>query len=158
MNLDSIKQKLQNNAIFYSEEKILEKPTIIGYDKKFKWSWMATQLNTFIVVSNFESTPITIDKIEEHLNLSFNYAEKHYSGWPRGLQSGIGVISVLISDSIEKDAKEYCTHLKSSKKWAGFTIPVVVHASTNEFFFFNKYPIWGRVYYPYFKKLILSLK
>ncbi|MBT6022976.1 hypothetical protein HOH11_00005, partial [Candidatus Woesearchaeota archaeon] len=44
--LTSIEKNLKNQNIFHSKNKILGKPTVIGYDKQFRWSWMATQLNT----------------------------------------------------------------------------------------------------------------
>jgi hypothetical protein len=43
MNIESIKAKLQTSSIYHSEEKILNNSSVIGYEKKFKWSWMATQ-------------------------------------------------------------------------------------------------------------------
>jgi hypothetical protein len=157
MNIESIKKNLNSKSIYYSEEKILGKPSVIGYEKKFKWIWFATQLNTFIVVSDFGEETITEDLIEKHLSEAFGFAQKKYTGWPRGLQSGIGVISILISKNIGDDAKDYCKKLKSGKKWAGFTIPVVINSLTNEIDYFEKNPIWGRIYYPHFKKLILEI-
>ena len=64
MNIESIKKNLNSKSIYYSEEKILGKPSVIGYEKKFKWIWFATQLNTFIVVSDFGEETITEDLIE----------------------------------------------------------------------------------------------
>ncbi len=158
MNIHSVKENLTKNSLFHSEAKILDKPSVIGYEKKFRWSWFATQLNTFIVATDMENEEITQVTIENHLSESFDLAKKNYSGWPRGLQSGLGVISILISKHISSEAKEYCQKLKSGKKWAGFTIPVVFNPETNEVFEFEKNPIWGRIYYPHFKKLIKSLK
>ncbi|GAA3511081.1 hypothetical protein GCM10022393_26010 [Aquimarina addita] len=158
MNIETIKAKLTNNSIFHSEAEIMGKHAVIGYEKKFKWSWMATQLNTFIVVTDFGDEEITTGIIEQHLTASFAYASKHYNGWPRGLQSGLGVISILISSKIDASSKEYCLQLKSGKKWAGFTIPVVYNSETNELFSFQKNPLWGRIYYPHFKKLIHNLQ
>jgi hypothetical protein len=158
MNLESIKEKLKSSSIFLSEEKLMGKPTVIGYEKKFKWSWMATQLNTFIIVSDFGDENITVDLIEKYLTESFNFAKKNYTGWPRGLQSGLGVISVVISTSIDENAKEYCKRLKSGKKWAGFSIPVTINSSTNEINSFEKKPTWGRIYYPHFEKMITELR
>ncbi|MBC8756289.1 hypothetical protein H2O64_16565 [Kordia sp. YSTF-M3] len=157
MNLASIKSKLQSDNIFHSEDSILEQPTVIGYDKKFKWSWMATQLNTFIVASDFKDKEITVQTIEAHLKQAFEYSRKNYKGWPRGLQSGVGVISILISENVTEEAKIYCKKLKSGKKWAAFTIPVVIDASTKEVFAFDKKPIWGRIYFSYFKRMIQEL-
>ncbi len=157
MNTTSIKEKLNKSSIFHSETKISGAPSVIGYEKKFKWSWIATQLNTFIVVSDFGDTEINTSLIEHHLSESFEFSKKNYTGWPRGLQSGLGVITILLSNTITEEAKSYCTELKSGKKWAGFTIPIVYDTDTNEIFQFQKNPIWGRIYYPHFKKLIHNL-
>ncbi|MEM5566818.1 hypothetical protein WNY78_16980 [Psychroserpens sp. AS72] len=158
MNLVSIKNKLNNASIYHSEVNILNKPSVIGYEKKFKWSWMATQLNTFIIATDFGDTEITKAIIEQHLAEAFNFTKQNFTGWPRGLQSGLGVICILISNNITDEAKDYCIKLKSGKKWAGFTIPVVYNAETNESFQFSKNPLWGRIYYPHFKKLINNFK
>lgn len=158
MNIESIKAKLNESSIYHSEENILDNKSVIGYEKKFKWSWMATQLNTFIVVTDFGDQEIDESLIENHLSESFKFSKQNYKGWPRGLQSGVAVISVLISNNISDKAKEYCQKLKSGKKWAGFSIPVVHDSKSKETFQFEKNPMWGRIYYPHFKKLINSLK
>ena len=76
MNIQSIKDSLNRNSIFHSDGKIFDKPTVIGYEKEFRWSWMATQLNTFIVATDFENEEITKSIIENHLTESFNLAKK----------------------------------------------------------------------------------
>ncbi len=113
MNLDTIKNRLQAQQIFFSEDSIIEQPTVIGYDKAFRWSWMATQLNTFIMASDLGDQTITVETIENHLKESFDYSRKNYNGWLRGFQSGVGVISILISQNVSEDAKVYCKKLKS---------------------------------------------
>ena len=158
MNLESIKGKLRAASIFHSDAQVVHKPSIIGYEKKFRWAWMATQLNTFIVATDFGDQEVNIALIEEHLTKSFNYSKKNYKGWPRGLQSGLGVICILISSNITNEAKDYCLKLKSGKKWAGFSIPVVYDSGSNELHLFEKNPMWGRIYYPHFRKLINGLK
>jgi hypothetical protein len=157
MTLQIIKERLNVKSIFFSEEKINGRPTVIGYDKQFRWRWMATQLNTFIMASDFGDEIISKQEIENFFTESFKYAKIHYSGWPRGLQSGLGVIAILVSENIDEEAKRYCKELKSGKKWAGFSIPVTINSSTNEVYFFDKNPVWGRIYYPYFRKMITDL-
>ncbi len=157
MKIENIKDKLSKATILYSEDPILNKPSVIGYEKKFRWGWMATQLNTFIVATDIGSEPITSELIEKHLTESFNYTKQHYTGWPRGFQSGLGVIAILISSNIDEPSKTYCRELKSGKKWAGFSIPVVINSETNEVFAFERNPVWGAIYYPHFKQLINNL-
>lgn len=158
MNIETIKGKLKNASIYHSEIELFEKRSVVGYEKKFRWRWIATQLNTFIVATDFGNDEINNTQIEDHLAKSFKFTSQNYTGWPRGLQSGIAVISILISSNVTDEAKEYCRKLKCGKKWAGFTIPIVCDSTTNEVFQFEKNPMWGRIYYPHFKKLINTLK
>ncbi|MEL7145968.1 MAG: hypothetical protein AAFO69_06345 [Bacteroidota bacterium] len=158
MTIDSIKENLQKAAIYHSEESMLGHHCIIGYDKRFRWRWLATQLNTFIVAADLGDEAITADLIEGYLSESFEYSMQNYKGWPRGLQSGVAVIAILISSNVTTEAKEYCEKLKSGSKWAAFTVPVVHDSSENMTYRFLKRPSWGLVYYPHFRKLINELK
>jgi len=154
MTLKTIEENLHAKSIFHSNDSIQNFPTVIGYEKLFKWRWVATQLNTFIVAVDLGDTKVTVDLVERVLGESFDYAKKHYKGWPRGFQSGIGVISILISNQLDEQAIEYCEKIKSGKKWAGFSVPVVLNSSTYETHYFKKNPMWGRIYFPHFKELI----
>jgi len=158
MNLQSIKENLNRNLIFLTEGNVSGKPTVVGYEKVFKMKWLATQLNTFVVASDMGDEEITVEVIKSHLSDSFHIAKKNYDGWPRGLQSGLAVISILISNNISSEAKEYCQKLKTGKQWAGFSVPIVYDSGANEIFEFKKKPMWGRIYYPHIRKLIGKLK
>ena len=96
MNLEDVRTNLEQNNIFHASDPLPDYPSLAGYDKQFRWSWMATQLNTFYVIAEVEEE-LSVVKLEELLQTSFQYAEKHYNGWPRGLQSGIGVILIIIT-------------------------------------------------------------
>ncbi len=157
MKQTAIKQQLTEMNIFLKEDHIYEYPSVIGYEKVFKWKWMATQLNTFIVASDFGDEAVTVDKIEAHLSAAFAYAKQNYTGWPRGLQSGLGVITIISSSNLTPEAIAYCEKLDSGKKWAGFTIPVVIDSKSNTVYKFDKKPMWGRVYYPHFEELIAKV-
>lgn len=157
MKIESIKRNYLQKNIFFSEDPILGKPTVIAYEKKFRWSWMATQMNTFIVSSDFGDEKLTIKVLENHLAESFKYASKNYNGWPRGFQSGLAVISIIISSNIDEDVKNFCLGLKSGKKWAGIAIPIVIDATDENVYAFIKDPMWGKIYFPYFRKLIIEL-
>ena len=136
MVLQNIKERLNSKSIFFSEDMISNRPTVIGYDKKFKWWWMATQLNTFVIASDFGDVMITEQTIEEFLSESFKYAKTNYRGWPKGLQSGLGVIAILVSNNINEGAIRYCKELRSGRKWAGFSIPVTINSSASQVYSF----------------------
>ena len=104
MDIQKIKNRLQSKSVFLSEDSIGGRPTVIGYDKQFRWRWFATQLNTFIVAVDFGNETVTVESIENVLNEAFAYAKQNYSGWPRGFQSALGSIVIVISSSIEDTA------------------------------------------------------
>ena len=157
MDIQKIKNRLQSKSVFLSEDSIGGRPTVIGYDKQFRWRWFATQLNTFIVAVDFGNETVTVESIENVLNEAFAYAKQNYSGWPRGFQSALGSIVIVVSSSIEDTAATYCRELKSGKKWAGFSVPVAIDANSGQVHAFEKKPMWGGIYYPYFKQTIEEL-
>ncbi len=154
VDMEKFKKQMELNSIPYTEEKICGYKALIGYEKKFRWTWLATQLNTFLVTIDLGDTQISIENIEAILASSFVYAKKNYHGWPRGLQSGVGVLVIIVSSSVSKEAIEYCEESKAGKKWAGFSVPVLIDSLTEQKYHFKKNPIWGLIYYPYFKDLI----
>jgi len=153
-SLQTIRGRLEARGILHSEDPLMEAPTAIGYDKRFRWRWIATQLNTFVAATDLGDAPATADTLEAYLGDAFAYARANYTGWPRGLQSGLGVIGVLLSRAPQQDAIDYSVSLASGKKWAGFTIPVVVDTARGEVHRFANKPMWGRIYYPFFEELI----
>lgn len=157
MNLSTIRHHLEYRGIFYAEETLGTAHTVIGYEKVFRWQWLATQLNTFIFASDVGSFPVTPLTFHKHAQLCKAYADKHYAGWPIGMQAGMAIISILISSHISKDAQVYCERLQAEKSWAGFTVPVAINADTGQRYLFHRNPAWGRIYYPYFKQLIQEL-
>jgi len=157
MDLPLIRQRLEEKKIFFSEDSIRDHPTVIGYDKRFRWRWIATQLNTFIVAIDFGAENPDVSQMERCLEDSFTYAKEHYQGWPRGLQSVMGAIVILLSSQLDEGLISYCRELNVGKTWAGFAVPVCVNSDSNEFHHFEKNPIWGRIYYPFFRELIRDL-
>ena len=162
MPLSSTKDRLSELGIFHSETTLGGQPCVVGYQKQFRWSWMATQLNCFVVAVDCGDSPITPDSFETLFAESFAYAKSHYTGWPRGLQSGMGVMLLLVGSEVSQEAQDYCVQLKSGKKWAGFSIPLAKSTSDGQSYCFAKKPAWGRIYYGYFetlaKDILQSLK
>ena len=157
MDLNYIQSQLQSLNIYHSNSEIASHPSVIGYDKQFRWGWMATQLNTFIFATDLGDTPIVESTIQAYEGAAFQFASQNYKGWPRGFQSGLGVIAILISENVSREAAGYCQAAASGKKWAGFSVPVVVDTSQQHIHHFAKTPMWGAIYYPYFNSLIAKL-
>ena len=153
MSILPVKECLERLNIFHSETTIGGHPAVVGYDKQFRWTWFATQLNCFIFSVDVGERTIDVDSFESLLGESFEYAKSNYAGWPRGFQSALGVILLLIGDNISQAARDYCVELRPSKKWAGFSIPLAKSTSDGESYIFKQKPVWGRVYYGYFEQI-----
>lgn len=127
----------------------------IGYVKKFRLRWAATQLNTFIIVGE---TSKLIDKkrMEQFSTASINYAITNNKGWPRGLQSAVASIAILKGQHIDITAIGFCEYPKK-KHFAAFEIPVVYDMKNKTLSRFRHNPIWGRLYIPYISGTIDKL-
>lgn len=143
---------LKNAGIYLGEATINGIPCSIGYIKEFRWSWVATQLNTFVIIGNTDNT---IDKqaIEDFSTSCFQYATKNNKGWPRGIQAGIASIAILQGDKIDNSAINFCEKF-SKKHWSAFEIPIVFNTNEKKAFRFTSKPLWGAIYIPYFIKTI----
>lgn len=145
----------KSEGIFFGQETINGITCSIGYIKKFKWSWFATQLNTFVIIGE---TKEKIDKltIENFSKDCFEYALKNHKGWPRGLQAGVGSIAILQGNDIDNEAIKFCEKL-SKKHWSAFEIPVIYRTNERKAIRYKSQPIWGTIYFPFFTKTIDSI-
>ena len=150
--MTDLKQLFNNENIFYKQENIAGFDCTIGYIKKFRWSWMGTQLNTFIIVGQTEQK---IDKqlIETFSKDCYEYSLKNNMGWPRGLQAAVGSIAILSGNTISEDAINFCEKL-TKKHWSAFEVPVIYDSVKKQTIRYQNSPLWGKIYFPYFSKLI----
>lgn len=120
----------------------------IGYEKKFKWSWLATQLNTFVFIGTIEGH---VDRavIEKFSNDCYEYAIKNNRGWPRGLQSGVGSIAILQATSVDQSAAMFC-YSPNKVHWSAFEIPIIVDTTHKTLIKYLSTPLWGTIYFSYF--------
>ena len=63
MSLLPIKGYLESRNIFHSESAIGGYPAVVGYEKQFRWTWFATQLNYFIFVVDCGDRTIDVDAL-----------------------------------------------------------------------------------------------
>lgn len=150
--MTDFKQLLINEDCFYEQTTIHGIDCSIGYIKEFRWSWLANQLNLFIIIGQTEQK---IDKtlIEEFSKKSFEYALKNNKGWPRGFQSMVSSIAILQGNEIENDAMLFCMQA-SKKHWAAIEIPVLYDSNQKVAIKYNSAPMWGAVFFPFLTKKI----
>lgn len=146
---------LKNETTYLGKGNIAGIECHIGYIKKFKWSWMATQLNTFVIIGE---TDKTIDKatLEVFSKNCFEHATRHNQGWPRGFQSGIASIAILQGNNVDNSALEFSSKF-SKKHWSAFELPVVFSLEQKRAVRNHSRPLWGAIYFPYLNKVIDSI-
>lgn len=127
----------------------------VGYIKKFRWRWMATQLNTFVFIGHTDLY-ITKELIDGFSIACFEYAKKNNKGWPRGLQAAVGSIAILQSNTVNDEAKAYAQGFLR-KHWSAFEIPVILDMREKKMYRFASNPMWGAIYFPYFAKTITDI-
>jgi hypothetical protein len=153
--MSSITSLLQKQNIFFAEDTIGGVPCTIGYIKKFRWRWMATQLNTFVFFGDSEA-PIDQQAIDRFSAQCFDYANRNSKGWPRGFQSAVGSIAILQGTQVQADAVTYCEK-NQRKHVAAFEIAVVYDKLQKKATRFKSTPAWGMLYFSYFAKTIDQL-
>jgi hypothetical protein len=151
----SAEEVLKQDGLFIENTTINGIPCSVGYNKQFRWSWLATQLNTFVFIGATDQ-PVNQTLIEGYSNGCYEYAIKNNKGWPRGIQAGVGSIAILKGKTIDEAAQGFCEK-PSKKHWSAFEIPVIYNTATKEVIKYLKKPIWGTIYFPYFTELIAAI-
>ncbi|HEY8400980.1 MAG TPA: hypothetical protein VIK89_06945 [Cytophagaceae bacterium] len=143
-------QIFKKEGIYFGEATIDGVPCTIGYIKKFRWRWIASQLNIFIIVGKTDDV-ISRNTIEAFSNSGFQYALNNSKGWPRGVQSAICSIAILEGVNINDDAISFCEKF-SKKHWSAFEIPVVYDGIQKKGYKIKSTPIWGIIFFSYLLK------
>ncbi|MCL1913783.1 MAG: hypothetical protein FWG10_07905 [Eubacteriaceae bacterium] len=111
----------------------------------------ATKLKIFSFVAY---TPhCTITDISAYTDASMDYALDNYKGLPRGLQNGVVSFNVLASDNVDIDAINYAVS-RPKKHFAAMRMPVIFDLGTGKLAYYEKTPMWGGIYYKYFREYI----
>lgn len=104
--LTSVTDRLVDDGARVSESDIGGFSAVVGYRAQFRWSWLATRVHLFTVAA---SVPyVNMQRLQQFTNdvLSFGVMER---GRLRGLQTGVGVIAALVSESVDPDARTWAT-------------------------------------------------
>ena len=147
-----LKELYKKESISIRDAKICGISCEIGYIKKFKWRWMATQMNLFIFIGK-SNKKIDARFLEEFSNDCLKYSMEHSRGWPRGIQSGIISIAILKGESVDDEGIAYCEQTPKMK-WAALEIPVIYNQKEKKTIKFKSTPLWGLIYFPFINKTI----
>ena len=147
----SVYDRLIADGFEMNRDKIGDLFVDIAKKKEFRLKWMATKLNIFVIMSNVNS--ISKDLIQWFSSVSLEYTITYKTGLPRGVQSGAGCFALLVSTNVNEDAKRWVQQ-KPKKHFAAFEMPVICDLSNNQIYYCQKTPIWGAIYYNFFREFI----
>jgi hypothetical protein len=149
--MDSI-NVLKGYGYYKGQTNLIGLNTAVGYEKKFKLLWFATQMNTFIHIAQAPQ-PITWHMMEQFSMQAFQGAINNNPGWPRGLQSGVASIAILRGVAADEQAVAYCRNF-SRKHWSAFEIPVIFDEARKQAIWYDRAPIWGVMYHGHLSHLV----
>lgn len=154
-NMDFIEYKNRIISSYSNSISIKEEDFLIDvlYDEKFEWKWFATKLKIYSFISY--SNIVNEDTIKEYSKICFNYAKKNYKGLPRGIQNGFSSFSVLASEDINIEAINFVQN-RPTKHFSAFEMPILYDLSKNCLYYYKETPIWGQIYYEYFREYIIK--
>ncbi len=150
--LSFFKEKFEQDGIYLKADHYKEWPMEVGYKKEFKWRLMATQANTFIMVLHCDE-PLSLPVYHKYVGGCMKYANKNHTGWPKGLQSGVISIPVIICPSASAEVKANVLSPPGTH-FGAFELPVVLETETRQMYYYEKTQFWGWAFYPYIHKQI----
>lgn len=121
------------------------------YEERFEAKWLATKLKIYSFVAY--QPHISKNDIMAYSDNCLLYALNDYKGLPRGFQNGVGCFNVLVSENIDADAIAYSME-RPKKHFAAFEMPIIYDLSNNKLYFYPKTPMWGAIYYKFFRQYI----
>jgi len=125
----------------------------VAFIEIFKWKWLATKLKIFSYISYVEK--LDQKTISDFSDACFLASKKNYKGLPRGVQNGFASFIVIASEDIDVDAIAFAES-RPKKHFAAFDMPVVVDLKKEKIYFYHGKPIWGSIYYRFFREFITS--
>ncbi|MEW1722161.1 levansucrase [Streptomyces sp. NPDC093109] len=118
-------------------------PVLVGRRADFRLRWMATRLHLFTIAA---AVPyVTVETIATFTTQSLRYAKTNKGGLPVGLQTGVAVFPVLVSERVDPAALAWARE-QQRNEFACFARPAVVDSAKGEVGFFRGKPLIGRAY------------
>ncbi|MFC5032348.1 levansucrase [Streptomyces sp. SID13666] len=116
---------------------------LVGRRSDFRLRWMATNLHVFTIAAAVpEITAATIDTFTTQ---TLSFAKKNKGGLPVGMQTGVAVFPVLVSERVDPAAMAWAEE-KQRNQFACFARPVVVDTARHYVGLFRGKPALGWIY------------
>jgi urease gamma subunit len=136
-----------------TQKTLLQGNEVLAADvSKFKVTWMLSQLHTFLIAGTFPPGTAHPTALDGFMELASQYGKANKRGLPLGLQSGVAVLAVAVTEHADAAAHEWASK-PHGRKWAVMPVPVLVDAATGQVTRPQRMVI-GALYFPYLRGLI----
>jgi len=124
-----VHEKLRQDKFVLRNDKLDELNVVVATKKEFQLLWFGTQMNIFVIMGGLDN--ISRDVIENFSKHAIDYAIKNNQGLPLGFLSCVTSFALLVSSSIDEDAKKFVQE-SSKKHFAAFEMPVLFNVKSKE--------------------------
>ncbi|GAA3812675.1 hypothetical protein [Cellulomonas soli] len=127
--------------------------SLMGYTKAFKLQWMASTLHLLVHVAT--APTVTGPELTAFTQQALDHA-KATKGQMRGFQSGVAVVTAVVGDHVEEDARRYARDT-IVRGYAAFAWPTTVDLGTGTRTTHHGRPVIGAVFTPWIRRQIDTL-
>ena len=114
------------------------------------WGALAVKMHHYFFITRDDNA--TAADFDVYTRTCVDWALKHYSGMPRGMQKGVAIYPVLLQAAPSPEVIAY-TKQKPNSHFAAFALPCVVNLATGAVDHLDKTPIWGLAMWKGIKRL-----
>ncbi|CAJ61114.1 MULTISPECIES: hypothetical protein [Frankia] len=144
--LASVEARLAADACGPRWEDWAGTPVLVGRRADFRLQWAATRLHLFTIAAAVPE--ITVATIDTFTAQALDYAKANKGGLPVGLQTGVAVFPLLVSDRVDPAAAAWAAD-RQRVRFACMARPVVADAAQRRVGFYRGRPAIGRLYASY---------
>ena len=109
----------------------------------FRARWVLTRLHTMVLLADADA--VDVADLESFADDAKRWAKRNKGGLPRGLQTGIAVLPVLVADAATPAAVSFAER-RPDKDFAAVALPMLVDTGTGRLHAYSGQIIWGAVY------------
>ena len=146
-----VHEKLRRDKFVLRNDNIDGLNVVVATKQEFQLLWFGTQMNIFVIMGCSDN--ISRDVIENFSKHAIDYAIKNNHGLPLGFLSCVTSFALLVSSSIDEDAKQFVQG-SYKKHFAAFEMPVLCNLKSKELLYYRDTPFWGSIYYKFFRDFI----
>jgi hypothetical protein len=123
---------------------------IVGRRSEFRVRWLMTRLHVLVLV--VATDRLTVEIADEIIAAATTEAVHGKPGLPRGLQTGTGVVPVVVANEVDDAVPEYI-RTGNDRTFAVVCVPALVQPTASHVVVRGKPQLWGRIYYAHLAQL-----